>query len=107
MLEAGHDEHDPHEQRQEQRQSHTGRCGHLQERNDSGNVAEVDEREQAQQERGPTKTVTAHGLHDDSVFDELNDAFGEVTYALRCNLGVFTASQQENNGANQRRSNSN
>ena len=107
MLEAGHDEHDPHEQRQEQRQGHTSGCGHLQERNDSRHVAEIDERKQAHQERGPAKTVTAHGLHDDSVFDELNNAFGKVANTLRSNLVVFVASQQKDQRANNGCGNSN
>ena len=73
VLEADADEDHPDEQREEQRDGHAGRGRHLEDRDDAGHVAEVDEDEQAEQERRPARPVLAHRLHDDLVLDELDD----------------------------------
>jgi len=102
MLEAGADEDDPDEERQEHRQSHAGRRWHLQERDDSRDVAEIDEREKAEEEWSPSEPVTTHCLHDDAVFDELDDRFGEVTNAFGGRLRIFAAGEQEHDRSDER-----
>jgi len=66
-----------------------------------GQVAQVNEDEQAEQERGPAQAVLAHRLHDDAFFDELDGAFGQVAHALRGDLRVLAHGQQEHEDADQ------
>jgi len=72
VLEAGADEHHPHEQRQEHRDGDARRGRHVDDRDDAGDVAQVDEHEDRQEERRPAEAVLAHRLHDDAVLDELD-----------------------------------
>ncbi len=102
VLEAGADEDHPDQQRQEQWDGDTRRGGHLQDRHDAGEVAQEDEHEQAEQERGPSKPLFAHGLHDDAVFDELNRRLGQVANAGRRHCGVLAAGKQKHEAANYR-----
>jgi hypothetical protein len=93
VLDAGPDERGPHQQRQCQRNRQTGGGWHLQDRNDAGQVGQVDEDEQAHQERGPTQSLLANRLHDDAVLDEIDDRLGKVPHAAG-SLGVVLARGQ-------------
>ena len=57
VLEANADEDNPNEQRKEEWERHSSSCWHLNDRNNSRNVAEVDKREKAEKEWCPPEAV--------------------------------------------------
>ena len=74
----------------------------LKERNDAGHVAEIDEPEEREKERGPTETITTHRLHDDAVFDELDGRLGMVARTAWCLACVGACGQREDRAADDR-----
>ncbi len=103
VLQAGSDVHEPDEQGEEQRDRHSSRCRHVQDRDDARQVAQIDENEQRQQERGPAHARLAHRRHDDLVLDELDEQLREVADALGRLGTVLAGSDQEDHDADQRR----
>ena len=82
VLETDPDEDGPHDEGEEERNGHAGGGRHVEDRDDAGQVAQVDEHEQAHQERRPTEAGPAHRRHDHLLLDELDDHLGEVADAL-------------------------
>ena len=102
VLQPGADEHDPDEQRQATAGSRCGRWPASAGRDDAGDVAEEDEDEQAEEERGPAEARLAEGLHDDALLDELDGGLGQVAGARRCLLRIGAAGEQEQHDADER-----
>jgi hypothetical protein len=72
----------------------------LNKRNNSWQVAQVDEDKHCQQERRPTHAGFAHGFHDDVFLDELNDDFRQVAGTLWSFASIFHCCNKEQHGSN-------
>ena len=90
----------PHHECERCGQRHTCRCWHLQERNDSGNVAEINECEKREEEWCPAKAIAAHRLHNNAVLNELDCALCNVANTARSSFGALATSQHKHHGAN-------
>ena len=95
VTKSNGDVHNPHEQGEEQRDGHTGGGRHVNDRNNSRHVTEIDEHEQRQNPRGPDQAFLADRLHD-RAFHEFDNGFGKVTNALWSLQRIFVASKKEN-----------